>query len=142
MRTRVQRLKKMSDTKPHLGRRIALIRGVRNLTQKELADLTAYSQQTISDMEKKELLTDDELRELTNGLGVTPEFVKEMKEENLGTMVFHTHDHSQGYIHNNINPLEHLLKQMEEIKQLYEKLLQSEKEKVVLLEQTLDSLRK
>src|SRR5690606_41880509 len=113
MRTRVQRLKKMSDTKPHLGRRIALIRGVRNLTQKELADLTAYSQPTISDMEKKELLTDDELRELTNGRGVTPDIVTEMKADNLGTTVFHTRDHSQGDVHNNITPLAHLLKQLE-----------------------------
>ncbi|WP_146746576.1 helix-turn-helix domain-containing protein [Sinomicrobium soli] len=133
----------MNTTAPHYGRRIALLRGLFKLTQAQLGESAGFKQQDVSDMEGKAELSDEVLLRLLEPMGVKLERFKEMDESAMGAMIFHTRDQSVGHFgfNNtyNLNPLEELLKAKEEIKNLYERLLEAEKEKVAFLQRQLDS---
>ncbi|SHG28305.1 Helix-turn-helix [Flavobacterium fluvii] len=135
-----------TTTKPkHIGRNISRIRELRGMKQEALAIAMGVSQQSVSNMENSESLDDDKILEVAKALGVTSEAVKNFSEEAvINYFNFYDNSSSQG---NNIgafgttnytfNPLDKLVEAYEENKKLYERLVQSEKEKVEYLEKLL-----
>jgi transcriptional regulator with XRE-family HTH domain len=130
-------------TKPkHIGRNISRIRELREMKQEALAMAIGVSQQTISTIENSETVDEDKLAQIATALGVSAEAIKNFNEEAL-INYFNTFNEAVSHSHfgnnNNctFNPLDKLIEAYEENKQLYERLLQAEKDKISYLEQML-----
>ena len=130
-------------TKPnHIGRKISRIRELRDMKQEALAQALGISQQTISAIENSESIEEERLIEVAKALGVTVEAIKNFSEEaainyfnSFNEAVNNSHFGNNN--HCTFNPLDKLMEIVEENKKLYERLVQSEKEKVEYLEQLL-----
>ncbi|KFF20298.1 helix-turn-helix domain-containing protein [Flavobacterium hydatis] len=123
-------------TKPnHIGRKISRIRELRDMKQEALAQALGTNQQAISAIENSETIDEEKLIEVAKALGVTAEAIKNFSEENMITY-FNTFNDSQGNFGNfgnnscTFNPLDKVV-------ELYERLVQAEKEKVEYLEKLL-----
>lgn len=132
----------MSHSKKHIGRKIAHIRELRGLKQEALAYAIGLSQQTISNMEKSEKVDEDKLEMIAKELDVSVEAIKNFSEEGMIsylTSFNDINDNSQVNFGNDcsFNPLDKLMDAHEEIKRLYQLLVDSEKEKNVYLERLL-----
>ncbi|MBS7255109.1 helix-turn-helix domain-containing protein [Flavobacterium branchiicola] len=131
-------------TKPnHIGRKISRIRELRDMKQEALAQALGTSQQTVSAIENSETIDEERLIEVAKALGVTVEAIKSFSEEGMINYFNSFSDNSinQGPIGNqnicNFNPLDKLVESYEENKKLYERLVQSEKDKVEYLEKLM-----
>jgi transcriptional regulator with XRE-family HTH domain len=122
-------------TKPkHIGRNISRIRELRGMKQEALAMAIGVSQQTISNIENSEVVEEDKLILIATELGVTPEAIKNFTDEAVFNYFSNFYDSSTGQVnHNNctFNPLDKVV-------ELYERLVQAEKDKVAYLEKLLD----
>lgn len=69
----------------HIGHNIKRIREIQGIKQEALGLLckSRYSQQRISDFENMVSFDEPLLKELAEALGVTPDFVKSFKDENV-----------------------------------------------------------
>lgn len=118
--------------KPHIGRKISRIRELRGVKQETLAYELGISQQSISKIEQSEVVEDATLEKISKVLGVQVEAIKNFSEEAVFNYFNNFSDNSinQGPIGSynvcNFNPLDKVV-------ELYERLLQSEKEKVEIL---------
>ncbi|MBF4516204.1 helix-turn-helix transcriptional regulator [Flavobacterium sp. ANB] len=116
----------------HIGRNISRIRELRGMKQEALAQAIGSNQQAISGIEGSETVDETKLVNIAEALGVTVEAIKSFSEENVFNY-FNTFNESvtnSNFGHNNIcnfNPLDKVV-------ELYERLVQAEKEKVEYLE--------
>jgi transcriptional regulator with XRE-family HTH domain len=121
-------------TKPkHIGRNISRIRELRGMKQEALALAIGVSQQTVSNMEGSETIEDALLEKISTALNVSPEGIRQFSEETVFNIINNTFTDSSSNNNNylcSINPLDKIL-------ELYERLLQAEKEKVEYLEKLL-----
>ncbi|MGN7809441.1 helix-turn-helix domain-containing protein [Flavobacterium sp. 22076] len=129
-------------TKPnHIGRKISRIRELRNMKQEALAQALGTNQQAISILENSETIDEDKLIAIAKALGVTAEAIKNFSEEGM-INYFNTFNESPnnyfGLNNCTFNPLDKLMESFEENKKLYERLLQSEKDKIEYLEKLLN----
>ncbi|WP_293929192.1 helix-turn-helix domain-containing protein [Sphingobacterium sp. UBA6320] len=69
----------------HIGHNIKRIREIQGIKQEAFGQLckSKYSQQRISDFENMVAFEEPLLKELSDALGVTPDFVKSFKDENV-----------------------------------------------------------
>jgi transcriptional regulator with XRE-family HTH domain len=129
----------MPETSTHIGRKISRIRELRGMKQEALAAELGISQQAVSKMEQSEGVEEEVLERIAKVLGVTPEAIHSYSDEAVFNYFNNFSDHSinQGPIgsHNtcNFNPIDKLIESYEENRKLYERLLQSEREKVEML---------
>lgn len=110
------------------------------MKQETLAEELGISQQSVSSLEKSEILEDKKLEEIAKALGVTREAIENFSDEAVFNYFSNFYDNSTGQVYNNnctFNPLEKFLETIEENKRLYERLVQAEKEKVAYLEKLL-----
>ncbi|TPG32932.1 helix-turn-helix domain-containing protein [Flavobacterium pectinovorum] len=121
----------------HIGRNISRIRELRGMKQEALAQAIGSNQQAISGIEGSEEVDPKKLAEIAKALGVTVEALENFSEESVFSYFNSFYDNStnQGQINgpnNNctFNPLDKVV-------ELYERLVQSEKEKVEYLEKLL-----
>ncbi|CAM3706749.1 helix-turn-helix domain-containing protein [Sphingobacterium prati] len=117
------------SNKVHIGRKISRIREIRGIKQDYLAIELGVSQQTISKIEQSEEVEDAMLEKIAGVLGVSAEAIKNFSEEVLIFHIQNMHDNASAYQYNyqcHYNPLDKVV-------ELYERLLQSEREKVELL---------
>jgi transcriptional regulator with XRE-family HTH domain len=130
-------------TKPnHIGRKISRIRELRDMKQEALAQALGMSQQTVSAIENSETIDDEKLAEVAKALGVTVEAIKSFSEDNMINYFnsFHDNSFTNGAFNANhctFNPLDKLIETFHEKEKLYERLLQSEKDKIEYLEKLL-----
>ncbi|HEX8017339.1 MAG TPA: helix-turn-helix transcriptional regulator [Flavobacterium sp.] len=130
-------------TKPnHIGRKISRIRELRDMKQEALAQALGISQQTISAIENSETIEEERLVEVAKALGVTVEAIKNFSEEGVINYFnsFNEVVNNSHFGNNNnctFNPLDKLMETVEENKNLYERLLQAEKDKIEYLEKLL-----
>jgi transcriptional regulator with XRE-family HTH domain len=122
-------------TKPkHIGRNISRIRELRGMKQEALAEAIGLSQQTISSIETSENVDFEKLLQIAKVLGVTVEAIENFSEESIFSFFNNFYDNSanNGAIQRgtntcNFNPLDKVI-------ELYERLVQVEREKVEYLE--------
>jgi len=122
----------------YIGRKIGRIRELRGMKQETLAEMLGVSQQSVSKIEQSETLDAERLEAVAKALGVTPEAIHNFSEE-LAINYFNnfydnSFSNSQGTFHPNnctFNPLDKVV-------ELYERLVQAEKDKVAYLEKLLD----
>jgi transcriptional regulator with XRE-family HTH domain len=125
-----------TDTKAkHIGRNISRLRELRGMKQLALADAMGVSQQTISNIESSETLEDDKLQQIAKALDVSVEAIKNFSEEGVINYFNNFYDHSSGG--NNVGAFGTLnctFNPLDKVVELYERLLEAEKEKVAYLE--------
>jgi len=123
----------------HIGRKISRIRELRGMKQETLAIELGISQQAISKLEQSEEIEDSTLEKVAKALGVTAEAIKNYSDEAVIYNIQNNYDSSSNnhaYSTNyncTFNPLDELIKALNENKELYERLLASEREKVEIL---------
>lgn len=124
-------------TKPkHIGRNISRIRELRGMKQEALAIAIGMSQQTISNIEGSETIDDEKLNVIAEALGVSAEAIKNYSDEVVLNNIQNNHEgsviHSGPTVNHNctFNPLDKIV-------ELYERLVQAEKDKVEYLERLM-----
>ena len=128
----------MPEASTHIGRKISRIRELRGMKQEALAAELGISQQAVSKMEQSEKIEEEVLEKIAKVLGVTVDAVKNFDEEKV---IYNIQNNFEGSNNNGsnigyqfaFNPIDKLIEAYEENKRLYERLLQSEKEKVEIL---------
>nr|WP_199000108.1 helix-turn-helix transcriptional regulator [Flavobacterium sp. ASV13] len=124
----------------HIGRNISRIREFKDMKQDALAYALGISQQTISAIENSETVDEQRLIEIANALGVSVEAIKNFSEEavfnyfNTFNDTVSNSSFGQGANNNydcTFNPLDKVV-------ELYERLVQAEKDKVEYLEKLLN----
>jgi transcriptional regulator with XRE-family HTH domain len=123
--------------RPHLGRKIGRIRELRGMKQETLAAELGISQQAVSKLEQSEEIEASTLEKVAKILGLTTASIKNFSEEAVFNIIGNTvTNHDNGALFNyqpNFNPLDKLIEALEANKELYERLLASEREKVEIL---------
>ncbi|MBE8726913.1 helix-turn-helix transcriptional regulator [Flavobacterium hungaricum] len=121
----------------HVGRNISRIRELKGMKQEALAYEIGISQQTVSNIELSETVDHERLLDIAKALGVTVEAIENFSEESVFNFFnnFYDNSSSQGNSFNQgmyatFNPLDKVV-------ELYERLVQAEKEKVEYLEKLL-----
>jgi len=131
----------MTEKTIHEGRNVKRIREILGIKQDALAVELGLSQQAISQLEQKEAIDSKILEDVAKALKVPIEAIKNFDEQTAVNIVANTFkDNAVLYGYNyypTFNPIDKLVEVFEENKKLYEQLLQTEREKVALLEKIL-----
>lgn len=120
----------------HIGRNISRIRELKDMKQEALAQALGTNQQAISAIENSETVDEKKLIEIAKVLGVSVEAIKNFSEEAVLNIIGNTY-HDNGIVNAglnyncNFNPLDKVV-------ELYERLVQAEKDKVEYLEKLLN----
>jgi transcriptional regulator with XRE-family HTH domain len=120
--------------KRHMGQNLQRIRVYLGVKQDALASDLKMSQQSVSKIEQQEEIEDDLLKSIAEALGISPELIRNFDLERAVYNINHNNYReatiSEGAttfaISQQINPLEKIV-------ELYERLLQSEREKIEIL---------
>jgi transcriptional regulator with XRE-family HTH domain len=131
----------MSDRTIHHGRNIKRIREIQGIKQEALAIELGndWNQKKISLLESKEVVDDELLNEVAKALKVSPEAIKNFNDEATINNINNTYENSPVTMFNyQFNPIEKYIEMVERNTQLYERLLQTEREKLELLERMLN----
>jgi transcriptional regulator with XRE-family HTH domain len=119
----------------HIGRNISRIRELKDMKQEALAQALGTNQQAISAIENSETVDEQKLIEIAKALGVSVEAIKNFSEEAVFNIIGNTfQDHgaiTTGNYGCTFNPLDKVV-------ELYERLVQAEKDKVEYLEKLLN----
>lgn len=124
-------------TKPkHIGRNISRIRELRGMKQEALAIAIGVSQQYISTLEGSETVDTEKLNTIAEVLGVSAEAIENFSDEAVLNNIQNNHE---GSVINSGPTLNHncTFNPIEKIVELYERLVQAEKDKVEYLEKLL-----
>ncbi|WDF63634.1 helix-turn-helix domain-containing protein [Flavobacterium sp. KACC 22763] len=125
-------------TKPkHIGRNISRIRELRGMKQEALAIAIGMSQQTISNIEGSETIDDEKLNVIATALGVSAESIKSFSDEGVVNYFNNVYDNDITDSIVNANALECTFNPIDKIVELYERLVQAEKDKVEYLERLM-----
>lgn len=131
------------EKRTHHGHAIKRLRHTLGIKQDALASDVGLKQQTISVYEQKPVIEDDMLQKFASALNVSVDLIKELEEDPL-TIIFENNNSIEtnighasigNYIHedhsvHNYNPVN-------QIAELLQQLLESENEKIALLEKLL-----
>lgn len=126
----------MSTTaKPkHIGRNISRIRELKGMKQEALAMAIGVTQQTISNLEASETVEESKLLEIAKALEVSIEAIKNFSEENVINYFNNIYDHG---VFNSGNGNYCTFNPLDKVVELYERLVQAEKDKNEYLERML-----
>ncbi|MRX67053.1 DNA-binding transcriptional regulator, XRE-family HTH domain [Flavobacterium resistens] len=128
-------------TKPkHIGRNISRIRELRGMKQEALAIAIGVSQQSVSNIEGSEIVDEEKLNAIAEVLGVSPEAIKNYSDEAVFNIIGNTYHNTSSdnstLIASSMN-FQPTFNTVEKIVELYERLVQAEKDKVEYLEKLL-----
>ena len=132
------------EKKPHDGRNVKRIREILKVKQSALASELGddWNQKKVSQLEDKEVINDKLMEEIAAALKVPVEAIKNYTEDSTYSIFGNTvsNNNNVAFIQNNpiLNPLEKWMEAIEENRKLYERLLQSEREKVEMLQQIVN----
>ncbi len=122
----------------HIGRKISRIRELRDMKQEALAQALGMSQQTVSAIENSETIDEEKLIEVAKALGVTAEAIKNFSDEAAINYFNNIYDNEiTGSIVNATYSNHCTFNPLDKVVELYERLVQSEKDKVEYLEKLM-----
>jgi|SRR5690606_4401339 len=127
-----------TPTKNHIGRKISRIRELRGMKQEALASALGISQQAVSNIENSEKIEEDTLKKVADALGVSAEGIKNFNEETVLNIISNTFTSNDSSTINAIN-VQPTFNPLDKVVELYERLLQAEKDKVAYLEKLVDN---
>ncbi len=118
-----------------MGRKIERLRTLVGLSQSEFGHrIGGISKQAVSKLEQSPKISSEKLEKVAEALGFTPEAVQHFTEDILVFFIENMHDQATAYNYNfqcTYNPLDKVV-------ELYERLLQIERDKVQLLKNKLE----
>lgn len=123
-----------------LGQKVERIRMFRGIKQEYLASKLGISQPQVSKIEQQDEIEENLLKQIAEILGVTPEAIKNFDEERITYNInnyYDIHDieikdnASSNFVAQQFNPIE-------KITELYERLLNSEREKMEMIKGKTD----
>ncbi len=124
------------------GLNIRRIREGKRMKQETLAERIGISQSALSNYENKEQLDNETIEKIAKGLEVPVDAITCPTEETplniIGTQTIT--DNATGNNSNTVYGYYPTFNPIDKVAELYERLLKSEQEKVVLLEKTVDKL--
>jgi transcriptional regulator with XRE-family HTH domain len=125
----------------HQGRNVKRFREMLGLKQEALALALGddWSQKRVSLLEGKELIEEDILAQVAAILKVPVEAIKNFDEEKAIYNIQNNYDNAAHNINYNFNPIEKIVELYDEKVALFERLLQSEREKVEILKGKINS---
>ena len=116
--------------KRHTGRNVQRVRMYFGVKQEALAADLGITQQEVSKIEQQEEIEEEVLSQIANVLGVSSEVIRDFDVEraiyNINNIRDNTFEQGATSIAQQFNPIEKII-------ELYERLLQSDREKVDLL---------
>lgn len=121
----------------HIGRKISRIRELRDMKQEALAQALGTNQQTISAMENSETVDEERLIEVAKALGVSVEAIKNFSEEAIFNIIGNTINNNDNASMNSNIQYQPTFNPLDRVVELYERLVQCEKDKVEYLEKLL-----
>jgi transcriptional regulator with XRE-family HTH domain len=125
----------------HIGRKISRIRELRGMKQEALAQALGVSQQTVSNIENSEEVEEKMLQKVADALEVSVEGLKNFSEEAVFNIINNTYHNSSSdqstLIASSVN-YQPTFNTIEKIVELYERLVQAEKERADALEKLLN----
>lgn len=134
-----------ATAKKHIGRNIARIREMRGMKQETLAEILGVSQQKVSLLENAEELEDHKLEPIAKALEIPLEALKNFSEDAFFNVIANTYNNTSNdnstliasslNYYPTFNPIDKLMESYEENKKLYERLLETEKEKGRVIEE-------
>lgn len=124
-------------TKPkHIGRNISRIRELKDMKQEALAQALGMSQQAVSIIENSETVDEQKLIEVAKALEVSVEAIKNFSEE--GVINYFNSFHDNVVTTGSIFATNCTFNALDKVVELYERLVQAEKDKVEYLEKLLN----
>jgi len=142
-------MKPTTSGKVHHGQNIKRLREIMGVKQEAMAHLLNITQQSFSEMEKRELIEDAVIEKVADALKVPAGAIKNMTEEAVMNYIYTFNDkveNSGGYgsfaaTNNNtdcsFNPIDKIVELYEEKMKLYERMLKEKEEKVAFMEKWL-----
>lgn len=127
-----------TNTKPHQGRNVKRIREMLGIKQDALAFDLDMSQQAVSLLEQRETLDEVTLEKIADILGVPQEAIKNFTEDAAVTYFNTFNDNSFTNSNGAFSATNCTFNPIEKIVELYERMLQAEKEKNELFQKLLD----
>ncbi|TPG44341.1 helix-turn-helix domain-containing protein [Flavobacterium pectinovorum] len=121
----------------HIGRKISRIRELKDMKQEALAQALGTNQQAISAIENSENIDEEKLKEVAKALGVSVEAIKNFTEENMINYFNSFYDSSSGNGVVNATNYDCTFNPLDKVVELYERLVQAEKDKNEYLEKLL-----
>lgn len=131
----------------HRGNQVKRFSESIGMKQSVLAEELHTTQQNISYYEKQENLEDHIFEGLAKAMGVTPDVLNDFNSApEVVNNIQEVHDlHDQSSAVNtgtyNFNPIEKIVEQASKIEELYKDLLASERDKITILNNALESLK-
>ena len=123
-----------------LASNIRKIRMLKDLKQDDIAKRIGITQQKYSKFERGDQeITEDELKDIANALGVDPEVIENFDEKNIFNNTLHDHSQLGNIVTNMHNIYNHF---PPELKQLYEDKINLLEEKVKYLNERLSQFEK
>lgn len=129
----------------HIGRNISRIREMRGMKQETLAELLGVSQQKVSLLENAEELEDTKLEPVAKALEIPLDALKNFSEDAFFNIIANTYNNTSNdsstliasslNYYPTFNPRDKLLESYEENRRLYERLLETEREKSRVIEE-------
>jgi transcriptional regulator with XRE-family HTH domain len=121
----------------HEGRNVKRLREILGIKQETLAAELGINQQKMSSIEQKEHIEDDQMAEIARILNVTVDAIRDFTEDAVYNIFSNTYNDNSSSVHNSFNPIDKWVEALKKNEDLYERLLQSEREKVAMLEKLL-----
>jgi transcriptional regulator with XRE-family HTH domain len=122
----------------HIGRKISRIRELKDMKQEALAQALGTNQQAISAMENSESVDEEKLIQVAKALGVSVEAIKNFSDEAAINYFNNIYDNDiTGDIVNAPHSNHCTFNPLDKVVELYERLVQSEKDKVEYLEKLM-----
>ncbi|WP_119789405.1 helix-turn-helix domain-containing protein [Flavobacterium anhuiense] len=123
-------------TKPnHMGRKISRIRELKDMKQEALAQAMGTNQQAVSILENSETIDDEKLKEVAKALDVSVEAIKNFSDEGV---INYFNTFNEAVANNNFGRQDNInFNPLDKVIELYERLVQAEKDKVEYLEKLL-----
>lgn len=120
----------------HIGRNISRIRELRGMKQEALAIAIGISQQSVSNIEGSEIIDEDRLNSIAEVLGVSAEAIKNYSDESVLNNIQNNYE---GSVINSGPTVNHncSFNPLDKVVELYERLVQAEKDKVEYVEKLL-----
>ncbi|MBS7253197.1 helix-turn-helix domain-containing protein [Flavobacterium branchiicola] len=120
----------------HIGRNISRIRELKDMKQEALALALGITQQTISNIENSETVDEERLSEIAKALEVSVEAIKNFSDE--GVINYFNSFHDNVVTTGSIFATNCTFSPLDKVVELYERLVQAEKDKVEYLEKLLN----
>jgi transcriptional regulator with XRE-family HTH domain len=121
----------MTEKKIHEGRNIKRLREILGVKQETLAAELGMSQQNVSLLEQKETVDPSILQDVARVLNIRVDAIKNFSEDHAMNIVANTFSNHSGFFNSSYSPT---FNPIDKIVELYERLLQVEREKNELLQ--------